>query len=409
VSYLGVVDAHDEQIELLEEALAALPTADSHLRSRVNAQLALVVVALTGVPAPGVIERAHKLSSESVAMARRLGDRLALGYALRSRINVLWGIDPAPERLAAATELGEIAADVGDQFLALHSHMWRVRELLAQGDVDAVNEELERFEARDAGPVHPLEESWSLNMAAMMALIAGDIEQAESLARRGIEAAEGYNDLAATFYGGLMAWTWWQREDLVALEPMFQEVIGEAIEGYPILLSVLALIHAEAGESDKAIADLESLARLGWEVVGKDQTEGLSLALAAAACGVLGALARDHASCLYEQMRPYAGTAVVVRAPAAACAGPADHYLGLLAAASGDLALAEVHFEAAVRLANRMGSPPFEAASEVELARTLRQRGREGEERVAILLRDAEETALRLGLKRLARMAADPG
>jgi hypothetical protein len=45
----------------------------------------------------------------------------------------------------------------------------------------------------------------------------------------------------------------------------------------------------------------------------------------------------------------------------------------------------------------------------VELARTLRQRGREGEERVAILLRDAEETALRLGLKRLARMAADPG
>ncbi|HUE26652.1 MAG TPA: BTAD domain-containing putative transcriptional regulator [Solirubrobacteraceae bacterium] len=409
VSYLGVVDAHDEQIELLEEALVALPVADSHLRSRVNAQLALVVVALTGVPAPGVIERAQALSSESVAMARRLGDRLALGYALRSRINVLWGIDPAPERLAAATELGEIAADVGDQFLALHSHMWRVRELLAQGDVNAVNEELERFETRDTGPVHPLEESWSLNVAAMMALIAGDIDRADSLARRGIEAAEGYNDLAATFYGGLMAWTWWQREELVALEPMFQEVIREAIEGYPILLTALALIHAEAGECDQAIADLEALAQVGWDVVAKDQTEGLSLALAAAACGVLGARARDHASVLYEQMRPYAGSAVVIRVPAAACAGPADHYLGLLAAATGDLALAEVHFEAAIRLANRMGSPPFEAASEVELARTLRQRGREGEERVAILLRDAEETALRLGLKRLARMAADPG
>jgi hypothetical protein len=112
---------------------------------------------------------------------------------------------------------------------------------------------------------------------------------------------------------------------------------------------------------------------------------------------------------VYEQMRPYAGTAVVIRAPAAACAGPADHYLGLLAASSGDLALAEVHFDAAIRLANRMGSPPFEAASEVELARTLRQRGRESEERVAILLREAEETSLRLGLKRLARMAADPG
>jgi hypothetical protein len=56
-----------------------------------------------------------------------------------------------------------------------------------------------------------------------------------------------------------------------------------------------------------------------------------------------------------------------------------------------------------------MDSPPFEAASEVELARTLRRRGREAEERVAVLLRKAEETALRLGLTRLARMAADPG
>jgi hypothetical protein len=56
-----------------------------------------------------------------------------------------------------------------------------------------------------------------------------------------------------------------------------------------------------------------------------------------------------------------------------------------------------------------MGSPPFEAAAEVELARTLRQRGREGEgERIAVLLRNAEEAAIRLGLHRLSRMAADP-
>jgi DNA-binding SARP family transcriptional activator/tetratricopeptide (TPR) repeat protein len=411
VSYLGVVDAHDEQIELLEEALAGLPAADSHLRARVTAQLAVIIVALTGVPAPGVLERALALSSDAVAMARRLGDRLALGYALRARINVLWGIDPAPERLAGATELGEIAADVGDQFLALHAHMWRVREVLAQGDVHAVNEELARFIARDLGPVHPLEASWSLNVGAMMALLAGDFEQAESLARRGMEAAEGYNDLdlVVTFYGGLMVWTWWQREELVAFEPMFQEVIGQALEGYPVVLSVLALIHAEAGQPDRAMADLEALAQIGWDVVAKDQTEGASLALAAAACGVLGTRARDHASVLYEQMRPYAGSAVVLRVPAAACVGPADHYLGLSAAAAGDLALAEVHFEAAIRLANRMGAPPFEAASQVELARTLRQRGRESEERVAVLLRNAEETALRLGLRRLARMAADPG
>jgi hypothetical protein len=56
-----------------------------------------------------------------------------------------------------------------------------------------------------------------------------------------------------------------------------------------------------------------------------------------------------------------------------------------------------------------MRSAPFVAAAEVELARTLRQRGRDEGERVAVLLRSAEESALRMGLRRLARMAAEPG
>ena len=57
-----------------------------------------------------------------------------------------------------------------------------------------------------------------------------------------------------------------------------------------------------------------------------------------------------------------------------------------------------------------MRSAPFVAAAEVELARTLRRRRRgDEEERVAVLLRNAEEAALAMGLHRLARMAADPG
>jgi hypothetical protein len=108
-------------------------------------------------------------------------------------------------------------------------------------------------------------------------------------------------------------------------------------------------------------------------------------------------------------MRPYAGTAVVIRPPAAACVGPADQYLGLVASSMGDLALAEVHIETALRLARRMRSAPFVAAAEVELARVLRQRSRAADqERVAVLLRSAEESALKMGLSRLVRRAAEP-
>ena len=325
-------------------------------------------------------------------------------------MHALWGIEPAPERLATGKELGEIADDIGDELLALHGHMWRIRELLAQGDVDAVNEEIARFRARDTGPVHPLEASYGFNVTAMMALLGGEFEAAERLGQRALEVAEGYNELALSFYGALMMWTWWQRGELAPRDAAFRALVAQAPPEYPTVSAVLALVHAEAGETDAALAQLEALDALGWQQVADDQSEGVSLAMAAAACSLIGQPARDLAPRMYEAMRPYAGTAVVVRAPAASCVGPADLYLGLLAGTMGDLALAEVHHEAALRLARRMGSPPFVAAAEVELARTLRQRRRPGdEERVAVLLRSAEESARRLGLLRLARLAATPG
>jgi tetratricopeptide (TPR) repeat protein len=223
-----------------------------------------------------------------------------------------------------------------------------------------------------------------------------------------MELADGYNELATSFFGALMAWTWWQQDQLPPLEPIFRQVIDEAPADYPVVRAALALLYTEVGQRDDVMAELDRLSELGWDAVADDQTEGVSLALTAAACGAIGA--KEHSASLYEYLRPYAGTAIVIRAPAAACYGPADQYLGLLAAAMGDQALAEVHFEAALRLARRMRSAPFIAAAEVELARNLRARGHEGdEERIATLLRSAEEEGRRLGLSRIARMAAEPG
>jgi DNA-binding SARP family transcriptional activator len=408
LSYLGIVRANHEQVRLLEEALTALPDGeDSHLRAMVTARLGLVIVYDADVPDPGALERSLALSNDAVAMARRLGDRVALGHALNARMHALWGIGPAPERLASGTELGEIADDIGDELLALHGHMWRIRELLAQGDVDAVNEEIARFRARDTGPVHPVEASYAFNVTAMMALLAGDFERAEQLGQRALHVAEGHNELALSFYGALMMWTWWQRGDLGAPDGVFRAVLAQAPAAYPTVSAALALVHAEAGDSEAALGQLRLLAALGWENVADDQTEGVSLALAAAACSVVGAAAHEFAEHLYEVMRPYAGTAVVVRAPAAACVGPADHYLGLLAETFGDLALAEVHHDAALRLARRMGSPPFVAAAEMELARTLRRRRPAADKvRVARLVRNAEEAARAMGLHRLTQRAA---
>ena len=410
LSYLGIVRANEEQVQLMEEALVALPAEDTHLRAMVTARLGLVIVYSTDVPASGSLLRSLALSNDAVAMARRLADRAALGYALNARMHALWGIEPAAERLATGTELGEIADEIGDEVLALHGHMWRIRELLAQGDVDAVNEEIARFRARETGPVHPLEAAFVINVAAMMALLAGDSETAEQLGQQALEVAEGHNELALNFFGALMMWTWWQRGELATPDSAYDKLMAQISVRYHSAPASQALARAEAGDTEEALNHLRSLSAIDWQTIADDQSEGVSMAMAAAACGVIGAAAGPYAARMYEVMRPYAGTVIVVRAPAAACMGPADHYLGLLAGTLGDLALAEVHHEAALRLARRMESPPFVVAAEVELARTLRRRRRNGdEERVVMLLRHAEESALRLGLHRLAQLAAELG
>jgi DNA-binding SARP family transcriptional activator len=409
LSYLGIVEASDPQVQLLEEARATLPEKDSYVRAMVLARLGLVTIYSSDIVASEVQQRSLAFNETAVAMARRLGDRHALGYALNARMHALWGIGPASERMAIGTELGEIAEDTGDELLALHGHMWRVRELVAQGDLEAVKLETARFEARETGPVHPLDAAFGFNVGAMLALLAGDFETAERLGRTAMDASGGFNDLAATHYAALMLWTWWQRDELVQLQHQLRDAIAQAPAAYPGVNAALALADSEANETETALKYLDVLSEIGWGSAA-DQSEGVTLAMAAAACGTIGEPARRFVPSIYEALRPYAGTAVVIRAPAAACLGPADHYLGLLAGATGDLALAEVHLEAALRLAWRMDSPPFVAAAEADLARTLRQRARVGEEeRIAVLLRSSEESARRMGLSRVARLAAEPG
>ncbi len=406
---LGIGGADEDQVQLLEEARAKLPEEDSHLRAMVTARLGLVTVYTTGVPAPGLLERSLDLNTEAVAMARRLGDRSALGYALNARVHALWGIEPAPERLATANELGEIADDIGDEVLALHGYMWRVRELLAQGDVDAVKDEIAGYEARSTGPIHPLDASYGDNVAAMMALVGGDIDRGESLGRQALEVARAHNELAPGFYAALMVWTWWQRDELASVNSALRTVGRGEPGGLPQRTCRAGPGQRRGGRDGEG-------ARPAALAVGHGMGQRRSPQRERDPGPGRRGLRRDRhpgarpALRIYEEMRPYAGTAVVIRPPAVACLGPADYYLGLLAMTSGDLALSQVHFEAALRLGFRMRSGPFVAAAEVELARALRRRRRGDEgERVAVLLRNAEEAALDLGLHRVARIAADPG
>jgi hypothetical protein len=77
--------------------------------------------------------------------------------------------------------------------------------------------------------------------------------------------------------------------------------------------------------------------------------------------------------------------------------GPADYYLGLLAAAGGDLALAERHFAAALDLSQRVRADLFVAWTRLAWARRLLGDDRR---RAEALLTETLALAERHGLSR---------
>ena len=103
----GSVEAEEERVGLLEEALAKLPAVDSPLRAQVLASLAEEL-------AFGHSARSEQLSAEAVAIARRLDDPLVLAHAVHARVYGL--LDPATldeQRLLVAEE-AELARRLGD-------------------------------------------------------------------------------------------------------------------------------------------------------------------------------------------------------------------------------------------------------------------------------------------------------
>ena len=91
---------------------------------------------------------------------------------------------------------------------------------------------------------------------------------------------------------------------------------------------------------------------------------------ALAAAAVVFAVAGSDAqrTWIYDQLRPYAGTHVVVGGCASYHAA-VDHHLGALAASLGDTAAAEAHYRAALAMHERLGAAGWARLSEQALAK----------------------------------------
>jgi DNA-binding SARP family transcriptional activator len=387
-------------IPLLEDALQAV-AADDPLRPRLLARLA---GALRDRPVP---QRRQMLGREAIEGARRLGDRAALAYALEGTYAALSWPRDTEAWLAMARELMQLAAETGDKEQAFSAHFHALGALMVRGDVRAADAELEAMAALARDLRQPAQ-AWTLSIVrGMRALFAGRIEEAERLMDRFAELGPGGQGSDATdFYYVLNLQAWAVRREqgrLAEIEPSLQRFVDEYPTSF-IFRCLLAGVHGEVGRVELARDALAQLARDDLADLHGGSEWFLGAAVLAEVCALLGDAAR--AARLYGALAPYADCNVFAHPEVSL--GSASRYLGLLAATMSRWDDAGGHFEHAIAMNTRMGSPPYVAHAQDDYARALLACGRTGDrERALELMARAFDGYRKLGMEAWAKRAVE--
>jgi tetratricopeptide (TPR) repeat protein len=384
-------------VPLLEEALAAVAEDDVELRARLLARLA---GALRDEPSR---ERRDKLSAEAVELARRTGNPAALAYALDGRAASIVAPDTVAECLAIGSELCEVAKRIGDRERVAAGHSHRLIAHLLVGDVRGAEVDLAAA-SRIAQELRQPAQLWQYCASrAMLALAAGRLSEAEELVPRAFALGQRAQPTAATPVYVLQRFTLRDFQGgLEAVEPAIRELVAE----YPARLMfrcALALLHARLGRTPEAKRALDDLARDDFSALPFDQEWLYGMSLLAETSALLGDT--DSASVLYRLLVPWA--TLNVADVGEGIRGSVARYLGILATMTKSWPEAELHFDAALAMNERMGARPWLAHTQGDYARMLIARDEPGDRGRALRLAGRALEAYRsLGMDSFAAQAA---
>ncbi|WP_336215362.1 ATP-binding protein [Nonomuraea sp. LPB2021202275-12-8] len=384
--------AHEQATMLLNEAVSGLED-DSPLQARALSHLTRALVFT------GQLDKALETREKAVAMARRTGDRQALGRAL-AQAYYARGPIPYPDVIAMLRQARELGNELGDAELVADSTGWLAVTLVELCDLDAASGEIEglRRAAEQTHQAFPLYTAYQNGSA--LALCAGRLADAETMAEQSWYWSRRLHGRSRSAEYGLQMFSI-QREQgrLTELRPIIELLAGEdkaAVSWRPGLVALLA----DLGLKKAAQAELNRLLADGVTSIPQDGLRVASLSYLADACSIL-----QDARCAaltYPALLPLAGGNVRI-GQLTACYGAADRYLGMLAATMKEWDKAEAHFELALELNTRMGAHTWTAHTAYQYGRMLRSRGSlPDRQRATQLLADATRLAERHALRALA-------
>jgi tetratricopeptide (TPR) repeat protein len=383
----GVVDRR--LVDLLQEALAAVPAGDGALRARVLSRFSLELTF------SGESEPMEALSGEAVEMARRLGDVAALASALRARWLAVWGPDGLEERTALADEILKLARATGDRETELIGRARRATCAVEAGDIGAAEADVAAH-AELADELRMPYHQWvAASMQAMRTLLQGMLGKAEERTEAALALLPARRDAVSAHLNQLTQIRWDQGR-LGELRDAWQEIV-DRFPRAGFSLGWLCLADAELGRHDDAHRLLRSLV----DTIHELPRNGIwPPALALASVAAAGLEDADAAARVRRLLLPYVERAIVLSAPhPIVCFGSAALYVALLETTMCKWEEANDHFGLAIRANTRLGATSLLARTRLEYARMLVRRGRAKDRgRARFLLDRAGATATDQGL-----------
>jgi DNA-binding SARP family transcriptional activator len=385
-------------VPLLEQALSLLGQDESALRASLLARLA---GALRDEPS---LEPRSSLSREAVDIARRLGDKETLVYALTSHFMATWGPD-VDELVAIAEEVGRLAEETGSADAALDALTLKgiVAWLTFADEAETMDTAYDAL-ARQLGQAAP---QWQGAMQnALWALFRGDLASAEQLDELALRSGQARSSDADCSYRLAMFILRRAQGRLPEVENLIRDAV-DRYPGYRSFRCFIPLLERALGREHEARRAFDQLAEADFAALPRDSEWLFCLSLLAEVAAHLRD--RDRAAFLYRLLAPYARMHAM--AAGEAPLGPVARYLGILATTTSRWDEAARHFEDAIAINARVGARPWLAHTQDDYARMLLKRSQDGDhERARELLAEAVSTYRDLGMDSWAEAATmSPG
>lgn len=384
-----------ERLALLAEARMRLDSSYRAIGACLDAYIAREL-ALNGD-----CDLADALSRSALLIARGLDDQPTLASVLERRCKTLKKPWHEEERLALSAELLDRALRIGDDQRAMEARFCRVADLLALGD-PAFDVEIRAADRIAESTRQPYHRWWCLLWRSMRVSLAGNFSGSKRLAAEAYTVGSHVRPqtarIALTVQTIVRLWQQGEPARLLALVDGFAAEHGAT---YPQARAARVWALAQGERRGDASRELASPAAADFGGVLTSPSAGVTAALLAETCAMLDE--GSHAEALHKQLLPYVGRVIII-GPALDCLGPADRYLGLLAALRQDWPSAEECFGRSLEISRRLAAPPFIARTLLNHVTMLNARARHEDGRRTRPMLDEALTAARYsGLTAVAR------